>query len=100
MLEITIEIVVHEIDTAGVVYVSARAGFKQRLGVGGGKGRRRQIGTAQAGAIDRVMNSVVAVDRSQDAMFDVVQGQVQPGDLGPQVTPRDRGVSDLRARGC
>ena len=65
-----------EPGAAGMVDVFTGAFLQKPFGIARCERRRLQVGTADAGAIDRIMHPVVPPDRPQDAVLDVIQGDL------------------------
>ena len=53
-------------------------------------GPQRQVGAAERGAVDRIVDARIGPALAQDLMFDVVQRQVDAADPGDGLLPRPR----------
>src|SRR5260221_14780052 len=58
-----------------MIDIGAGALLKQPVRILGGEGNGREAGTADRGAIERVVQARIVPDRPQDAVLDVIEAQ-------------------------
>src|SRR5258708_13981841 len=69
------ELAVLDAPPASIIDVGASALLQQPLRILGGEGNGREAGTADRGAIERVVQARIVPDRPQDAVLDVIEAQ-------------------------
>ena len=62
-----------DLRAAGMVDEITCRGFEQSFGVGSSKRLRLQVRATKCGAVHRVVDASILPDRTQDAVFDVIQ---------------------------
>ena len=61
-------------NPAGMIDKITGCFFKQQVQILGSKRLRLEVGTAEAGTVNSIVNPIVLPDRTQNAMFDIIQG--------------------------